>query len=120
LVFRSDTTFPAVPQVQNAARSWAEDALHEWEASDNLSAALEVCENLVAFFLLHGSGDIHVALSTGPNRIAITVSRQDVRQADGALHESERALLDHVSAAATEWGVRQDATGRTTIWAEVC
>jgi hypothetical protein len=73
----------------------------------------------VAFFVLDGSGDIHVALSTGPNRIAITVSRQDVQRAAGALAESERAILDQVSAVATEWGVRQDESGRTTIWAEL-
>ncbi len=118
LVFRSDATFPPLPESPAEARTWCQNTFSEWAVTADISPAVLVCEELVAFFIRHGRGDIHVALSSGPQRIAIAVTRGE--EPPGApLPVPGDALLDRVNAVASDWGVREAIDGGTTIWAEV-
>jgi len=117
LVFRSDATFPALPESRTDARLWCEEAFREWGVA-NTGKALAVCEDLVAFVMRYGEGDIHVALSTGPERIALSVTRGE-QPSDALPPETGVELLDRVDALARSWGVRESPNGGTTIWAEV-
>jgi hypothetical protein len=118
LVFRSDATFPPLPQSLTEARRWCQDALREWGVTVDTSAVLSLCEDLVAFALRYGRGEIHLALSTGPTRIAIAATRAQ-RPVRSQRPDVGREVLARVRAKATKWGVRENAEGGTTVWAEV-
>jgi hypothetical protein len=79
---------------------------------------LSVCEDLVAFASYYETGEIHVALSSGPSRVAIAVTATELLPERRAGDEPSEHL-QRVDGTASSWGVRQGPDGRTTIWADV-
>jgi hypothetical protein len=117
LIFRSDATFPPLPQSPAAARRWCQDAFSEWGVTADVTEVLAICEALVAFALGYGRGEIRVRLSTGPERITVAVTRGERPEARPS--GTGRAILDRVATTATNSGVRDNDDGGTTVWAEV-
>jgi hypothetical protein len=118
LVFRSDATFPAVRDGASLARRWCQQSLREWGATLDPTPVLSVCEDLVAFASYYETGEIHVALSSGPARVAIWVTATELLPERRAGSEPSEHL-QRVDEIASSWGVRQSPDGRTTIWADV-
>ena len=118
LIFRTDATFPPLPQSPAAARQWCLDAFREWGVTVDVSAILAICEDLVAFATGYGRGEIRVRLSTGPERITVSVTR-NAPPVGQRPPESGRRLLARAAATATSWGDRESPEGDRTVWAEV-
>lgn len=116
------TTLPAAATTPAAARAFTTATLAAWDVEVPYDDFLLVVDELVTNAVLHGRGQIRVALDVGDETVRVEVADDSaalpiVRPAsETRSHGRGLAIVD---ALADRWGAEARPSGGKAVWAEI-